>query len=224
MFQITKNKAPKLIIMKIISHRGYWKQDSEKNSREAFIRSFELGFGAETDVRDAVGKILISHDPPNGEEISFEEMLQLHSEIDETLPLALNVKADGLQAMAAGLLRLHGLADYFFFDMSIPDMIGYHKAGLRFFTRRSELETEPVLLKQASGVWVDLFQSDWITESIVNSYFDLKKKVCLVSPDLHKRDHRPFWEDLSKWDTRYDDRLMLCTDFPEQAQRLFKKT
>jgi hypothetical protein len=204
--------------MKILSHRGYWKKTAEKNTKEAFARSFELGFGTETDVRDALGKLLISHDPPRGGEISFEEMLKLHSSVDKRLPLALNVKADGLQVMAAELLRIHGLTEYFFFDMSVPDMIGYHKQGLRFFTRQSELEPEPLLLKESAGAWMDHFYSDWITESAVAPYLEANKQVCLVSPDLHKRDHRAFWESLATWDSRYDDRLMLCTDLPEEAR------
>ena len=31
--------------MEIISHRGLWKKDHEKNSVKAFQRSFEKGFG-----------------------------------------------------------------------------------------------------------------------------------------------------------------------------------
>lgn len=41
--------------MKIISHRGFWHNPSEKNTEMAFCRSFELGFGTETDVRDSLG-------------------------------------------------------------------------------------------------------------------------------------------------------------------------
>lgn len=99
--------------MKILSHRGYWKKLAEKNQEAAFIRSFELGFGTETDVRDADGKLLISHDPPNGNEICFSKMLEIHSEIDSSLPLALNVKADGLQQLSAELIRHYSVPEYF---------------------------------------------------------------------------------------------------------------
>lgn len=207
--------------MKILSHRGYWKKLAEKNQEAAFIRSFELGFGTETDVRDADGKLLISHDPPNGNEICFSKMLEIHSEIDSSLPLALNVKADGLQQLSAELIRHYSVPEYFFFDMSVPDMLGYHKAGLRFFTRRSELEPEPTMLAESSGVWMDLFHSDWITEGIVASYLKQGKSVCLVSPDLHKRDPRDFWDSVATWECRQDSRLMLCTDYPEEAQKNF---
>ena len=63
--------------MIIISHRGYWKCVDEKNTEIAFSRSFELDFGTETDVRDCLGKLVISHDMPDGSEIHFEEFLSL---------------------------------------------------------------------------------------------------------------------------------------------------
>jgi hypothetical protein len=209
--------------MKIISHRGYWKSPYEKNSKEAFIRSFDLGFGTETDLRDALGKLAISHDPPEGAELSFGGMLEIYSRFDKTLPLALNVKADGLQKMAFESLQHYSIKEYFFFDMSIPDMTGYHRAGLRFFTRQSELEPAPCMVQESAGIWMDNFYSDWITESDVAPYLEKGKQVCLVSPDLHKREHLSFWETLSGWDIRDDDRLLLCTDLPESARKLLGK-
>ncbi|MDB5448782.1 MAG: hypothetical protein JWQ97_4099, partial [Phenylobacterium sp.] len=55
--------------MRIISHRGYWREPSEKNSRTAFARTLEAGFGTETDVRDLVGQLVVAHDPPSGREM-----------------------------------------------------------------------------------------------------------------------------------------------------------
>ena len=48
--------------MIILSHRGWWKTRAERNMRDAFVRSFDAGFGTETDLRDICGKIVISHD------------------------------------------------------------------------------------------------------------------------------------------------------------------
>ncbi|MFG6652729.1 hypothetical protein ACGYN7_08905 [Campylobacter jejuni] len=41
--------------MKILSHRGYWKNKQEKNSIAAFDRSFLNSYGLETDLRDVGG-------------------------------------------------------------------------------------------------------------------------------------------------------------------------
>ena len=48
--------------MIILSHRGYWKDVNEKNQQVSFERSFSLGFGTETDIRDYKGELVISHD------------------------------------------------------------------------------------------------------------------------------------------------------------------
>ena len=42
--------------MKILAHRGFWMNESEKNSREAIKRAFDYGFGIETDLRDIFKK------------------------------------------------------------------------------------------------------------------------------------------------------------------------
>ena len=52
-------------MIQIISHRGFWKNDEEKNTLEAFQKSFSNGFGIETDIRDLDGRIVISHDVPH---------------------------------------------------------------------------------------------------------------------------------------------------------------
>ena len=108
--------------MKVLSHRGYWKEASEKNLETAFRRSFDLGFGTETDVRDCAGRLLISHDMPTGSEISLGAFVNLASGRD--LPLAINVKADGLADSLAREMQAARAGDWFVFDMAVPDMRG----------------------------------------------------------------------------------------------------
>ncbi|HQT44263.1 MAG TPA: hypothetical protein PLD79_09695, partial [Halothiobacillus sp.] len=93
--------------MIILSHRGYWKDAAEKNLPVAFGRSFDLGFGTETDVRDVAGKLVISHDMPRGDELSLEDMLDILSGRD--LPMAMNIKADGLAKPLAEAMTARGL-------------------------------------------------------------------------------------------------------------------
>ena len=63
--------------MQIISHRGYWEKAAEKNSTVAFQRSFQLGFGAETDVRDFNGELVISHDIASAGNLSLQAFFEL---------------------------------------------------------------------------------------------------------------------------------------------------
>lgn len=205
--------------MRILSHRGYWQDPSEKNQAVAFRRSFALGFGTETDIRDRLGELVIAHDPPVGGELTVSEFFSLYNEYPTPdLPLALNIKADGLQARLQKLLDEFQIANYFCFDMSIPDAKLFADQGLRFFTRQSELEPEPSLYDRAAGVWVDGFYGEWFTEAALDRHLNHGKQVCVVSPDLHKRPHEPFWQNLRTWAIASDANLMLCTDFPEAAQ------
>ena len=59
----------------ILAHRGCWGQSVKRNSFEALKRALEEGFGIETDFRDCNGVIVISHDPPEGDEIEVRTFL-----------------------------------------------------------------------------------------------------------------------------------------------------
>ena len=104
--------------MIVLSHRGYWTSREQRNTREAFLRSFSLGFGTETDVRDRAGTLVISHDPPVGGEMTLDEFLALPGALE--VPLAINVKADGLAETLGAAMAAAGHRDWFAFDMSVP--------------------------------------------------------------------------------------------------------
>lgn len=212
--------------MEVLSHRGFWKTNDEKNTPAAFTRSFTLGFGTETDVRDWDGELVISHDPPTGMPLSFSRFCELYSRDGGGLPLALNIKSDGLASVLRAALETHALHHAFVFDMSVPDTLGYLRAGIPFYTRLSEYEPTPALLESAAGVWVDCFESEWISRENLAALLASGKRVCLVSPELHHRDHLPFWNRLAVWLDIFKqserDRLMLCTDFPTDARECFR--
>jgi hypothetical protein len=208
--------------IQILSHRGYWKVAEEKNSQEAFARSFSLSFGTETDVRDMCGELVISHDPPLGTPITLEGMLNIYQTQDGTLPLALNIKADGLQEQLKETLQRNSVSNYFVFDMSIPDTIGYLTAGMSVFARQSEFEPTPAFYEKVRGIWLDAFVSDWFDQNDVAGHVRAGKKVCIVSPELHRRDHRALWEKLRRMSVLDSGQVMLCTDYPEEARTFFR--
>lgn len=204
--------------MLILSHRGCWNMASERNTPVAFERSLGKGFGIETDVRDALGKLVISHDPPRGDELTFIEFLDQYRRSGGRLPLALNVKADGLADEFARLITKQD--NCFLFDMSTPDLRNYLDLGLSVFSRQSEVEKEIVFYDRVQGVWMDCFYDDWFNESAIASHLDQGKKVCLVSPELHNRDPRSLWSRLAAMSCRDSVNLMLCTDRPEAASSI----
>ena len=198
----------------IIAHRGYWKKEDEKNTKSAFERAFENGFGVETDLRDIKGEIVISHNMPAGNEMTFEELLKLLNGRD--LPLALNIKADGQAEEIKRLLEKYNHTNYFTFDMSIPEMVVQHKTGLNVFTGLSDIVPTPILFEQAKGVWLDCFNSDWFGEKEILNLLNQRKDVCIVSPDLHKREYKRVWEKYKNISG-----IMVCTDYPDEAEVYF---
>lgn len=217
--------------MQIISHRGYWKKRSEQNTAQSFRHSFLQGFGIETDVRDCVGDLVISHDPPKDKRLTLDAVFALRKDTSgaERLPLALNVKCDGLQDLLKEKLEKYSVRNYFLFDMSVPDMLLWSRSGLRFFTRQSELETVPSMYREAAGVWMDSFFDDWIRERGIETHIRNGKQVCIVSPELHSRPHLKFWGCLKRMEIsrlrkgRGNGKLMLCTDFPIEANEYFSE-
>jgi len=206
----------------IVSHRGYWKSHNEKNSESAFRRSFQLGFGAETDVRDLSGELVISHDMPiSGTDIlSFENFLNIYLEY-EALPLALNIKSDGLQKSIQALLEKYAVANYVLFDMSVPDQIVTAKLKLKHLTRASEYESA-ILLDDAEGVWADEFYDNWINAQFMSDLAQKNKALYIVSPELHARNHLPRWRYYKDIGTQNFPHVFLCTDLPEQAKAFFE--
>lgn len=213
-------------MIEVLSHRGYWKTPEEKNSVEAFVRSFSLGFGTETDVRDSQAdgapSIVISHDIPRGGEISFAELLRIAKQHGSPL-LALNIKADGLHDMLAEVLLSEGYSNYFLFDASVPDLIQGVKRKMVSFTRLSEYEREASLYDDpgVTGVWIDNFlPGRWYDVALIERILADGKSATLVAPDLHGRhdEYEPFLQWLVSSGLNERDGLSVCTDFPERAQ------
>lgn len=204
--------------MNIISHRGFWREPSEKNTIAAFRRTVADGYGTETDVRDLAGRLVVSHDPPTGGEILWSDLLDIFA--GSGLLLAVNIKADGLSAMVATAFEGRGIP-WFAFDMSVPEMIRFRRAGLRYYTRHSDVEPSPNLYDNAAGVWLDAFDDGaWFGESDIRAHLDAGKEVCVVSPELHGRDHAAVWALLKHGGAH--PALTLCTDIPDQAREYFK--
>jgi glycerophosphoryl diester phosphodiesterase len=207
--------------MRILSHRGLWTRPEEKNTAVAFERSFAGGFGTETDLRDYCGRLVVSHDPADDRALGAEEFLRIYKQAAGSLPLALNIKADGLRGLLRPLLEQSQVSDYFCFDMSVPETVAYRREGLRFFTRESEFERSPALYESAAGVWLDQLTVNWITPGDIARHLDCGKQVALVSPELHSRPHLPFWQTLRDAGMGRAEGLLLCTDHPDSARQFF---
>lgn len=209
--------------MEIISHRGYWKKEIEKNSQASFIRSFELGFGTETDVRDYQGELVISHDIADRESMPFNKFLEIYTESNCSSTLAINIKSDGLQDKLSSSLKKYNISNYFIFDSSIPDTVKSIENHLSCFLRYSEFEPKNSLWDSVDGIWFDRFSNLDLDLDMIVSVLKSGKRAAIVSDELHQRDSLKTWEQLSNLPEKYlnSDKLILCTDQPEQARSYF---
>nr|WP_052814197.1 hypothetical protein [Sphingomonas melonis] len=209
--------------LEILAHRGWWHQPEEKNSRTALARAFAAGYGVETDLRDCAGEIVVSHDMPQPGAMTFDALLDLYLSYPTRPTLALNVKADGMAATIAERLTARGITQYFVFDMSVPDTLGYLAQDMTVFTRHSEYEAGSRLDERAAGIWLDAFERSFVAPDDIDRVLGRGQIAALVSPELHHKPHEDAWR---VWRdtlaTRSDDaRVMLCTDLPDQAETYF---
>ncbi|WP_372768504.1 hypothetical protein [Pseudoalteromonas sp.] len=207
--------------MIFLAHRGFWLSKDEQNSELAFVRALENGFGIETDIRDYNGKVVISHDIPHNDCVTFEHFIEICSRYRGVL--ALNVKADGLQKYVNDDI-LNYVGDAYFFDMSVPDLIGYLKSNLPFLIRLSDVETDSHFLKESKGVWLDNFSSSRLNLEFMENSLKKGKLVTLVSPELHGYDHLSYWQELKDFIElfpKFENNIHLCTDFPQKAKEFF---
>ncbi|WP_200964312.1 PI-PLC domain-containing protein [Aquabacterium parvum] len=182
----------------------------------AFERSFSRGYGTETDVRDLDGQLVISHDMPRArDKLGIEPVLALASHYK--VPLALNIKSDGLAKPLRNTLDKFPGLQWFVFDMSVPDMRNHLALGNTTYTRFSEIEQQPAYLERAAGIWLDALDTPWLDSSAILRALSLGKPVCLVSPELHQRDPLPLWTELRS--LAHATQLTLCTDLPDQAKQ-----
>ena len=202
--------------MIVLSHRGFWRSAEEKNTEVAFERTVACGFGTETDVRDRAGRLVVSHDPAGDQALDWDGLLGRFDA--KGLPLAVNIKADGLSEALRTAFEGRDI-DWFAFDMSGPETLRYARAGLPYFTRHSDIEPAPILYAEAAGIWLDSFGDFWFDEDTIQRHLDAGKRVCVVSCELHGRDPSRLWDRLEP--LKATGSLMLCTDKPNLAQARF---
>jgi hypothetical protein len=211
--------------IKFLAHRGLWFKKEERNTPAALFRGLDRGYGLETAIRDLNGELVISHDPPDdASSIPLELLLQYYKKGGFTSTLALNIKSDGLQDKIYRHLDDHRLKNYFVFDMSVPDTLGYLSRNLTTFIRRSDLEYHPELTLRSQGIWLDELLTPWITSESIVQDGTSTNAICIVSAEIHGRGYANQWAQIARAiESGYpSEKLLLCTDFPHEAEEFFK--
>lgn len=209
--------------MIVIAHRGIWKEDSEKNTQSALTGTFSAGFGTELDVRDSGSRLFVSHDMPENSDNCWglAETVETWRSMHRPGYLAIDLKACG---MAEKLKPIVGSDDRLFcFGVPLPELLELRELRIPFFTRFSELERQPQLYEDASGIWLDLFYSDAELLPILKKHLNCNKKVCIVSAELNGRNPDEQWDLIKRSRFCCSDNVILCTDYPQKADVYFSE-
>lgn len=199
----------------VLAHRGLWAAPEEQNTQKALRDALAHGFGLETDVRDDRGRLVVSHDFPEGGEQELVHLLDWCQSCDGLL--ALNAKADGLHATVQTLVETLPPREFFLFDMSIPQARQMARCSLPFAARISEFESVEGLRSgpyaEARYLWIDCFDSDWfLCDRGVEKALATRATI-LVSPEVHGRDPEAAWSWVALMRS-LGHRVGLCTDLP----------
>jgi glycerophosphoryl diester phosphodiesterase len=207
----------------ILAHRGCWSQHIKKNSFEALKMALDAGFGIETDFRDYNETVVVSHDPPGANVLTARAFFELYAELGANSRIAINIKADGLQNALISMIDDIGILieNCFAFDMAVPDALSYVSNGFPTYTRVSEYELEAPFMDLATGVWIDNFTGRFDQVATAQRLLSQGNRVCIVSSELHKRDHSALWSEIAAAGINTYPEFELCTDFPEAAHQFF---
>ncbi len=198
----------------IYAHRGIWNTRAEQNSQKAIEDARISGFGVETDFRSWKQSLVISHDP-------LRDSIPLNAaKIDFTgIPIALNIKEDGLVSNFESFIQQFPNKYTFLFDGSIPEMVKINDRGLPHALRLSEFENE--LPWSTQFLWLDGFNSDWWINN--PKIFALLEKhfLVFVSPELHGREIDAAWEFFYNLRSKEIAKFGICTDYPAKLKAAF---
>lgn len=194
---------------RIYCHRGHWTTKAEQNSLKALRNAAVNGFGIETDMRDSVNKLVISHDAFSSTSLELSEIKGVET------PVALNIKCDGLlQKGHDEIIQLVQQPGSFVFDGSIPEMLQYRRTGVNHALRLSEYEKE--LSWQTNYIWLDAFEYDWWLEDSTLQRLSEEHFVVVVSPELHSREYLNVWDVVAEEILSSNPNVAICTDMPAE--------
>jgi len=220
--------------MLVLAHRGnlYGIDHSTENSSAVIRSSLQLGFGIETDIRrDASGSLYISHDPAA---LTEDNNADAHAELWAQFPnceIALNIKELGYAEQLVEFLQRHQLVQQvFLFDFELLESRRGETAALihaidsavrlaaRVSDRYGESIEQATSITAASMIWLDEFDSLWVTRDVVARLKDQGRTIYAISPEIHgfsMPQTETRWKQFQDWGIDG-----ICTDYPIQAREV----
>ncbi len=218
--------------MKLLSHRGNLDgpDAASENTLRQVRAALGAGFGLETDIRrDCDGTLYVSHDRSRE---SGGRLAADHAACWAAWPdreIALNVKELGYEAELVDFLGRYRLqSQVFLFDFELLEKrpgataAAIHRlddevrAAVRISDRNGETLERAASNLAASVIWLDEFDSLWVTEEIVIRMKAQGRPIYAISPEIHGRTLKASetrWRQFQQWGIQG-----ICTDYPLRAQ------
>lgn len=144
--------------------------------------------GIEVDVRfdPNNGRIYLDHDAKKPR-VYLSELLLCCA----VSPVIVNVKEDGLEKLIVDDFLSSGRSDFIFLDQPIPSLRKNAKLlGAQSMLRISSIEPfipGNKLYEYGNWFWVDSFEPNFVTSTLLKKLMLEDKKICFVSPELQNR-------------------------------------
>ena len=150
------------------------------------LKKLPLKYGVEIDIRDNGKELFVVHDP-----FKKGEKLEIFLKSYKHKTLIVNIKSERIEDKIIKLLKKYKIKDYFFLDSSFPKIIELTKKGFKNIALRvsyyENISTAKKLKGKAKWIWYDTFFG--LPKNLSELKYlkkNLKYKICLVSPELHK--------------------------------------
>ena len=223
--------------MKLLAHRGnlHGIDHATENSLAVIQQSMQHRFGVETDVRRSEGGVFyISHDPAA---VNGDRNADVHAMLWAQYPeseIALNVKELGYEERLIDFIRRHQLQSrLFLFDFELLEKNPGSTASkihaldpeIRLAARVSDRYGESIeqaaSITAASIIWLDEFDSLWVTANDIAKLKALGRTIYAISPEIHgfsMAETETRWKQFQEWGVDG-----ICTDYPVRAEKVVSR-
>ncbi|MDB9467313.1 hypothetical protein [Dolichospermum circinale] len=221
-------------MVEILAHRcNINGQDfSRENRAKACKECLNLGFGLELDVRNYKGNLYAKHDPViSDKEQAWAKIIEIIDDYPQ-LPIAINIKDTGHENYLVETISKLNKFKVFLFDLEL--VVGIEKYELLSSIYKSLDSTieiairvsdrgetlERAIASKSTVVWLDEFDSFWVSQEVVQKLSIAGKRVYAVAPDLHKHSAKisiTRCQEFVAWNV-----AGICTDYPIMLRDFLK--
>ncbi|MFL2882667.1 MAG: hypothetical protein ACJZ69_00105 [Pelagibacteraceae bacterium] len=177
------------------------------------LKKTPVNLGVEIDLRSKNKKIYLHHDPFK-KGVDFKKWVKYFKHKF----IVLNVKEEGLENEILKILKKTKIKNQFFFhDQTFSSLIKNMKktnVSIRY-SEFEEIKNKKYIFNNIKWVWIDHFTKFPLDRNLYKYLNKRKVKICIVSPELIKKQHRSKIKNLKRKLTKNKIQVdAVCTKIP----------